>query len=133
MILNPVPLWLRWAGILWGLIVLTWLPFEATSELGAVLLATGGCVYFAWVWAVRRMHASFWRCWYSIATGFVSGLTVAPLSLCLMFLKNGLHGHEVPEYTADQMLTAVGYLPVFTLSGLLVGIGLAFYCWAQKV
>lgn len=124
---------LRWIGIVLLVVLLAWMPFEATSQHGAILLATAGSAYLAWLFAARRMQAGMWRCWHFIALGLVTGLVLAPATLGLMALKTGIHGHAVPDYTAGQILAVVGQAPIFTLSGLLVGIGLDLYCQAQRV
>jgi hypothetical protein len=55
-------------------------------------------------------------------TGLLVGLGTAVLALLLMVIKTGLHGHG-PEFTAEEFDWVLRQAVVWTLAGLLAGVG----------
>jgi hypothetical protein len=64
--------------------------------------------------------------WISLCAGgcAILGLLFGILSLALMAIKTGLHGHG-PEFTPDEITWVISQMPLWGLFGLLVGAGLA--------
>lgn len=55
--------------------------------------------------------------------GLLCGLTVSPVAIGLMAFKTGLHGHDVPDFTPEQIQTVIWLAPIFGVSGLFIGLG----------
>ncbi len=120
---TPSPRGLRWIAIVWGVIFLLWLPFEDLGVQSVGLLAAALCFLMAFSFLNRNQSPQnnlIMR--YSI-TGIIAGLTTAPLAVALMAFKSGAHGHTLPDFTPDQMLTILRRAPVWSMSGLLIGLG----------
>jgi hypothetical protein len=56
-------------------------------------------------------------------TGFLFGLGCGLMTLLLMVLKTGLHGHG-PEFSPAEINWVWGQIPLWGLVGLLGGLGL---------
>lgn len=120
---SSPPLWIRYYAILLGIIFLVWIPIEDIHE-GFVLVLAGA--FTAWLAVLylnrhRKAHTSFWL--RQAAIGVIAGLFVTPISLMLMVFKIGIHGHEVPDFTPQQMARVIELTPVWASAGLLVGLG----------
>jgi len=123
---------LRLSGLILGVLVLVWLPFEDHSPLGAISLAAGICTWLA-VRALWTTIPSSRQVWGRYAlVGAVAGLGVAPLALLLMAMKTGLHAHTTPDYTAVQLQSTIERILIFGVSGLLVGLGGAVWRLARR-
>jgi hypothetical protein len=114
---------LRIAGFLIGAAVLLWLPFEDVSAAVVLLFAAA---INAW-WGARLLLATpndrralLLR--YALV-GMLAGLAVTPVALLLMAFKSGAHGHNLPDFSYDQILAVILRTPVWTAAGLLLGLG----------
>jgi hypothetical protein len=100
-----------------------WLPFEDTSEIIPLLLA---CLFSAWMAAVylskpqKRFRATLPN---YILAGTLAGMAITPLTLLLMALKTGLHGHATPDFTTQQIVSVVQRTPIWVGGGFLIGLG----------
>jgi hypothetical protein len=114
---------LRLAGLLLGIALFLWLPFEDRSVNWALSFAGGISLWGATRFLVDRQTVG-WRLLVRHAwVGTLAGLAVAPLALLLMVFKSGVHAHGFPDFTYDQMQTVLLRTPVWTSSGLLLGLG----------
>lgn len=134
--LSRTQFWLRILALFLGAGLLIWLPFEDTRDSWAVLFAAA---ISAWIAAValsrflakipeRRPSVLF----AVLLVGTVAGLAVAPLASFLMIFKIGLHGHQAPDFTPDQIVSVLRRIPIFVLSGLLSGFGSALAILAKS-
>lgn len=118
----------RWriAGFILGVLILLWLPVEDThtgfvvvySSLIAALAVLRFLLSFTFLSGGRKLP---WIV-YPLA-GLCAGLLVTPLSLALMALKSGFHGHGVPDFSPQQVATVIDNTPVWVAAGTLVGLG----------
>ena len=119
----PIPLWLRLAGLVIGASIFIWAPFEDLSIQWVLLLSVAIC---GWL-ATRILLNHSTRNWLTVVRhsiiGGLAGLAVAPLAFLLMILKNGLHAHNMPDFTVDQIQTLFNLVPYLSISGLLIGFG----------
>jgi hypothetical protein len=126
------PLWLRYAAILVGILFLVWLPLEDTHEGWVISLSAAFC---AW-WAARYLsmpNHSVYPLWLRYtAAGFIAGISITPLALLLMVFKNGVHGHEFPDFSPQQMAWVVEYTPVWASAGILIGLGAGIWKMARS-
>jgi hypothetical protein len=115
--------WVRLAGLVIGVALLVWLPFEDNGLSIVVFLAAVTC---AWL-AVRLLLASRVdggkQVAFYLLVGALAGLMVAPLALVLMALKTGLHGHGTPDFSPAQLQAVLLRTPAWAGSGLLLGFG----------
>lgn len=120
---------LRWASILYGLLVMVWLPFEDRNTNGVLFFALGFSGLLGGSLILRSKKSWPWcqawprRC--SVALSALSGLLVTPVAIFWMAFKNGLHGHTLPEFSLAQIRLVLYLTPVWLLAGLLIGLGLA--------
>jgi hypothetical protein len=115
--------WLRISGLIMGIGILVWLPVEERSELGVLVISGSICTWSA-VWLlimpILNEKQLIMR---HILVGTGAGLLLAPLSILLMALKSGIHGHGMPDFTVSQMQDILSRIPYFVLTGFLVGVG----------
>ncbi len=106
-----------------GIGILVWLPVEERSELGVLVISGSICTWSA-VWLlimpILNEKQLIMR---HILVGTGAGLLLAPLSILLMALKSGIHGHGMPDFTVSQMQDILSRIPYFVLTGFLVGVG----------
>ncbi len=116
-------LWLRTGGLILGIGILVWLPFEERSELGVLLISGAICTWSAfWILRVRVESEKQLLLRHGVI-GAGAGLLIVPVALLLMALKTGLHGHGTPDFTVGQMQLVLSRVPYFIISGFLVGVG----------
>jgi len=114
---------LRLFFFLLGVVFLFWLPFEDSQILIPVLLAFATSL----LWVVRISSARplntykdlIWQIW----IGILAGLAVAPLAVFIIFFKNGLHNHGVPDFSPAQLIFIFRRTPLWGGVGLLIGLG----------
>jgi hypothetical protein len=101
-----------------------WLPFEDVNlnwaTLFAIVAAVLVSVYF--LARTREVLKVSWRRY--LLTGLLAGLLVTPLTILLMALKGGAHGHPFGDFTPDQVLQVIRVTPVWILAGFLIGGGI---------
>ncbi len=130
---------LRWAGILWGILFLVWLPFEDLTTTYPVLLAAGLSL---WLGAraiyltpgpspslsdeegrvpslvtAKRGEAVRW-----FITGLRLGFVVPFIAVFLMVFKGGLHAHGFPDFVPAQISAVLRSAPWWALAGAIIGI-----------
>lgn len=119
--------WLRPTAIMLGVGMLVWLPFEESHENWVVFFAVSIAALFAAA-ALLRWAGPGSRPWliYPLITG-AAGALVTPLALLLMAVKSGIHGHSAPDYTSTQVSSVLLRTPLWLVSGLLIGLGIAVW------
>ena len=128
---NRSRTWLRISGLFLGIVVLVWLPFEESSELGVLVIAGLICTWFGiWLLSKTGPHVKH-MLWRNVIVWGGMGLLLAPLAIFLMAIKTGIHGHGTPDFTADQMQAFVSRIPFFVLGGILLGTGLGLLRFAK--
>lgn len=90
-----------------------------------MVLAACFCGLAAW----RAGQGAFARAplWAGLGGGLLAGLGVAPLAAGLMVFKNGLHAHGFPDFPAGEIAAVLGKTPLWGVSGLFVGVGMALW------
>jgi hypothetical protein len=63
--------------------------------------------------------------------GLLFGLGSGLLTLVFMAVKTGLHAHG-PEFTIQQIRWVIQQIPLWTIAGLLAGLGLGLLTAKQK-
>jgi len=120
---TTISLQIRWFAILLGIIFLIWIPVEDSSTTAALLFAlvfaTLGAVVFL-SGAKKPFQAALPN---YILTGITAGIAITPLTLFLMALKTGLHGHQGPDFNNQQILSIIYRTPIWLLGGLSIGLG----------
>jgi hypothetical protein len=110
-----------------GVALLLWLPIEDTSLItamlfGTVLILWGAAFYLSSL--TRRGKLG----WYNyLLVGMAAGLLVGPLTALLMIFKIGLHGHEIPDFSFQQVSVALSRTPFWGLGGGLFGLGIGVW------
>jgi hypothetical protein len=59
-------------------------------------------------------------------------LLIPPIALLLMAFKSGLRGHPAPDFTPAQVIAVLRSIPIWGLSGLLLGLGAALLQAARR-
>lgn len=105
------------------IIVLSWLPIEDAGEWFVIILAaaisTWLGVRFLFKSALNKQRLVLTH---SI-TGLVAGLAVSLVAIILMAVKTGLHGHDEPDFSPEQIVTVLNLTPFFGVSGMFMGLG----------
>jgi hypothetical protein len=114
--------WLRLAALLLGIFLLLWLPVEDTDEIEVLVAAAAVSAWLALRYLLSQ-PGSAKSLGKHILVGTLAGLAVTPLALFLMAFKTGLHGHENPDFTAEQIYYVIYRTPIWGFAGLLLGFG----------
>ena len=117
---------LRLFSILVAIYAVVWISLEGARQQ-VILLAVVFMLVIAGYLVQRilggnRLSARHWVL-YSAGLGLFIGLGSAFLTLILMAVKTGLHGHG-PEFTQAEIEWVIGQIPLWTLAGLIAGVGL---------
>lgn len=125
---------LKWLTILVGLYAVVWLSLEGAPGQVialAVGLAMLGAGYLTQrLLGGRELAASQWLL-FAGALGAATGLAGALLTLVLIAIKTGLHGHG-PEFTTSQIEWIVGQIPLWTVTGTIAGLGVGLLVLAMR-
>lgn len=126
--LSPHQRWLRYYTFVLGLILFVWLPFEDSNERIATAIAAAASLRLAAYLAINKSGLIQPKSITGhLLLGFLSGLLVAPLAFLLMAIKTGLHGHAAPDFTSAQVIAVYQRLPIWSLGGLLIGLGVGLW------
>jgi hypothetical protein len=105
---------LRFVGL--GILI-TGLFWTRAEELNTNSVSILGGLITGWVvsnYLLSKNQLRFAR----IIIPFIWGIT--PITLLMMFYKNGIHGHAFPEYSLRQTQDVILRMPIF----LIIGYGL---------
>lgn len=121
----------RFLMIGYGLVLIFWMSLENSSTLSVALLGIGATVIYSGTWLINRISerdipARFWFPGMILSGTFFGAISVLITSI-LMFFKSGWHGHIYPEYPPQMIFSMFARLPVWTLSGALIGIFSAIF------
>lgn len=119
---------LKAATILLSLYAAVWITLEAALPRAAalgigVVLVTAGQLLQKYLGG-RRLPLVRWLL-VAAVTGLLIGLASGLLTLFFMAVKTGLHAHG-PEFTPAEITWVLRQIPLWTLAGLLAGLGLGF-------
>lgn len=127
---RPAPLWLKYTAIGVGILMLLWLPLEDSSESPVMVFA----LIISGVLALRvtYLEQNTPNLLRIALIGLLAGLFVIPIALVLIAFKTGVHSHDVPDFPAEQILSILQRIPLFTLGGLFLGVGSGVWLTAKK-
>jgi hypothetical protein len=117
---------LQWLTILVGLYGMVWISLE--GSLWQVILLAAGLSLVGTFYLLqrnlggRRISAGRWL-FFCAGLGGAGGLGCALLTLALMAIKTGLHGHG-PEFAPAEIEWLFSQMPLWTISGGAAGLGL---------
>lgn len=114
---------LRIVTFMLGAVFLFWLPIENDRIWMPTMIAFAVSLLWAfWInisRTIRTVKDIVWQMW----IGIFSALTVTPMTVLLIFFKSGLHNHDVPDFTPEQILFILQRTPLWAGVGLLIGLG----------
>ena len=117
---------LKWITVLWALTIGIWVMLEGDFRQ-TILLGLLSCIVLLGHLANRmlagRTLALGVFLLLSALFGGLLGLGSALLTLFFMAIKTGLHAHG-PEFNAQEIEWIFQQIPLWTLAGLLGGLGL---------
>ena len=119
---------LRWLTILFGVATFLWLSVEDTQTLPVTILGTGlaFCGVGQWLQHQLRNQSAIGIqriAVFGLSGGLVGLIAVLMITL-LMFLKTAWHSHLYPDFPAPMMLAMLQLTLVWTLAGVLQGVGI---------
>ena len=123
---------LKWLTVIVGLYGVVWLSLE--GAVGQVMLLAAGLALLGAGYVTQRLLGGKvlapgrWLL-FSAALGALLGLANGLLALILMAVKTGLHGHG-PEFTAVEIEWVISQIPLWSLAGLIAGLGLGLLALA---
>ena len=107
--------WLRGLGLLWGVLLLFWLPIEDVDTRYIMPLAAGlGVLLAIKILTGYKHEPSFTR---FVIIGTLSGLVIPLIAVFLIVFKGGLHAHGFSEFTPGQILDILIGIPLWGLIG----------------
>lgn len=116
---SKPPLYLRWWGLLWGIVTFFWLPVEDVRIIYITVISVVWCFWLGFYAAWRGLLGK-WRLrlfW----LGIFSGLLFLPVSFMLILFKAGLHGHGFLDFSFYQIGRLALLTPVWAALGGVVG------------
>jgi hypothetical protein len=115
---------LRWLTLLAAVLGVLWLAPEGDlgQTAGLALLFTLVTLRHLCPSPLTRRPASRWPL-FAAAAGAGLGLLTAGLTLVLMAIKTGLHGHG-PEYSPAEVIWVLHQAPRWLAAGAVAGLGL---------
>ena len=117
---------LKWLTVLWALYAVIWALLEGGLWPTVLLAVLSGLVILGYltnrVLSGRKMAFGIWLLLAAVL-GALLGLGSALLTVGLMAVKTGLHAHG-PEFSALEINWVIQQIPLWTLAGLLAGLGL---------
>lgn len=126
----------RFLMIGYGLMLLFWMSLENSSTLSLALLGIGATVIYIGIWLINRIADRDIpaRHWFPgvILSGTFFGMMSVLITSILMFFKSSWHGHLYPDYPPQMIFTMLTRLPIWTLSGTLIGIFCAIFMLLHK-
>lgn len=116
------PAWLTLSGFALLILSLSWLRLEDTDEK---LTLINGAAVTTWLATRNIVHhpptAQKSIPWLALV-GVLAGLAIIPITVLLMALKTGLHGHGTPDFTIEQILSVINRWYIWGSAGLLLGL-----------
>ena len=116
----------RWITIGWAVTMVAWVVLEGGLWVTVMAALLSGITFLAHlanrVLAGRKLALGSWLL-VTAVFGALLGLGSALLALLLMAVKTGLHAHG-PEFSAGEVKWVVQQIPLWTVVGLLGGLGL---------
>jgi hypothetical protein len=120
------PAWLKLSAFFLGILFFLWLPIEDTDEKRALAFAVALMGWFFVRYLVRLSPAVRISLPKHILVGTLAGLGITPAALFLMAFKTGLHGHGIPDFSADQIFSVINRTYFWGSAGLLLGLFSAY-------
>ena len=116
---------LKWLVIFWAVTAVIWSVLEGdfgrVRFFGFLTMLTGLGYLFQRFMAGRRFSAVVGLLTMAL-WGLALGVGTALMTLFLMVLKTGLHAHG-PEFSMAEISAVWGQIPLWSLVGLLIGLG----------
>ena len=110
----------------WAVTIVVWVVLEGGLWATVIAALLSGMTFLAHlakrVLAGRKLALGSWLL-VTAVFGALLGLGTALLALLLMAVKTGLHAHG-PEFSAEEVNWVLQQVPLWTVVGLLVGLGL---------
>lgn len=127
----------RFLLIGYGLGLLFWLGLENHSTLLVALLGFGAALIYITTTIMNRFHSRdlpmrLW-CVGLIVWGAIIGAASTLTTALLMVFKSSWHGHLTPDYPPQLILDMLTRLPIWTLSGLLIGFCCSIFIFLRQL
>ncbi len=123
---------IRWISLLLGAGIFIWSRLEENAVQTVIVLAfitvtLGFGMWIAHGQGGRIIHKRGAFLGFSLF-GALIGLSTSVGSALLMLLKNGSHGHLIPDYPTGLLFAMLNRAPLWALCGALIGVGI-FSMW----
>lgn len=102
-------------GILWGVLLLIWLPIEDVDTRYILPLAAGLGVLLAIKIITGLIDQP--GLGHFLLIGTLSGLVIPLIAVFLIVFKGGLHAHGFLDFTLEQVLDVLREIPMWGLIG----------------
>ncbi len=130
---SSIPVWLRLSGLVLGILLFAWLPFEDTTERWVILFSLALATWIATRLSILYPVQASYFLPLQILTGTLAGLAVSPVALLFMAFKSGIHGHGIPDFTPAQVVDVLGRTPFWGGAGFCFGLGSALWRRAKSM
>jgi len=122
---------LRWVSILTAIYGAIWIPLEGNLKRVILLGGLLGLTLLGYLaqkmLAGRSLSTGKWLTVMAF-TGLAFGLFTAIMTLLLMGIKTGLHGHG-PEFSVEEFSWVISRTLVWAAAGSLGGSGIGLLLW----
>lgn len=116
------PAWLTLSGFVLLILSFSWLRLEDTDEKYVLAYAAAVNAWLATRYIARQSPAVRRSILRHVLVGSLAGLAIIPVTVSLMALKTGLHGHGTPDFTIEQILSVMNRWYIWGSAGLLLGL-----------
>ncbi|MGJ3239503.1 MAG: hypothetical protein ACFE0Q_12405 [Anaerolineae bacterium] len=115
----------------YGMLLIFWLTLEDRGTLSVTILGSGAMLVFGGAWIRQRYSLAPLplHIWFPgmILSGGVLGAGAIVTTATLMFFKSAWHAHFYPDYPPSLIAAMLARLPVWALSGCLLGFAVALF------
>ena len=116
----------RWRilSLILGFALFLWLPFEDhNASLVTIFAIAINILVILRILLVLDDKGIHKRWFIYPLCSVLAGPGITLISLLLMAFKSGLHGHGFPDFTPGQVILTLRLTPIWTMAGLLIGLG----------
>ena len=120
---SPSVRWTRIYAFLIGFFVFAWLPFEDPNLRWVIMFSAAIAVWIG-VKILGILMGKWSKALAYPLSGLLAGLCLTLIALGLMLIKNGLHGHDAPDFTYEDVVYLLQISYVWVVVGTIIGTGL---------
>jgi len=114
---------LRIYAFMIGVGICIWIPFEDGNLRWVIIFALAIAIWLALRLSLITIKGKILSNLAYLLIGLLVGISVTPFAIGLILVKNGIHGHLVPDFTYEDIMFLIQTVYVWGIAGLFIGSG----------